>query len=464
LRRYTAARAAVWLAVLLFAAAMTATGAGCAYFNTFYNAKRLYKEADETPRSRDGEVPRVAKEKYEESIRKCEMLITNYPKSKYVDDAILLMGKCFYEIEQYDEAIIKITELEENFPESKLNGEARLYVAKSYLGKKNYEQAVGILLELAGDKSSGRLSDEILFLLGTSLMKVDRDEEAVEYLAALARRYPRSPRRVNADLEAANLYAERGEFDKSLEIYEGLRDLRLPEKDKIRYLENKGRVLIAKGDYDKALDVFKELNELPLEPTEKANALVLTGQAFAGMDSVNTAIDVFKTVATSYPRSSYSAEAHFRLGIIYQESLDSLQVAQAQYDKVGQQYANSEFADEALKRSISISKYVRLQESIAAGGEEGNAAVQFDLAEIQLFQFENYQKALEGYREIIEEFADSDLAPRAAYAIAYIYDDRLNDTAKAREAYQYLLTRYPETQQAEFARDSLARLDDRAQQ
>lgn len=461
--QYSYKRFSVWLAVVLFAGA-TLIGPGCAYFNTFYNAKRLYKEAEESPRGKDGEVPRVTKEKYEQSIEKCQMLITNYPKSKYVDDAILLIGKCFYEIQQYDEAIIKFNELEENFPDSKLNSEARLYTAKSYLGKQKDEEAVNILLELAGDKSSGKLSDEILFLLGTTLMKVGRDEEAVEYLEALARRYPRSPRRVNADLETANLYAARGEYDKSLEIYEGLRTLRLPQAEKIRYLRSKGAVLVQKGDYKEALEVFEELSVLPLGQTDMATTMILTGQAFAGLDSINPAINVLKNVTTSYPRSMYSAEAHFHLGEIYQEKLDSLQVAQAQYDRVGQQYANSEYAGEALKRSISISKYIKLQESIAEGGEEGNAVVQFDLAEIQLFQFGDYDKALEGYRKILDEFPDSDLAPRAAYAIAYIYDDRLDDPENAREAYQYLLTRYPETQQAEFARDMLAAMDDRAQQ
>ncbi|UCH82730.1 MAG: tetratricopeptide repeat protein [Candidatus Latescibacterota bacterium] len=452
-----------WSLVVLVTAAILSAGLGCAYFNTFYNAKRLYKEAEEMPRGKDGEVPRVTKDKYEESIRKCEMLITNYPKSKYVDDAILLIGKCFYEIGQYDEAIIKFNELRENFPDSKLNKEGRLYLAKSYIGKQSDEIAAAILMEMAEDKKVGRLSDEILFLLGTTLIKVEREEEAIAYLEALARRYPRSPRRLNADLEVATFYAERGEYDKSIRIYEGLRDLRLPQADKIKYLKSYARVLVDKGDYDRALNIIGEFNSIVLDPTETAEVRLLEGRALAGKESYEPAMDVFNTVVTSFPRSMYSAEAYFRLGEIYQDKLDSLQVAQSQYDRVGQQYANSPYAGEALKRSISISKYMRLQESIAAGGAEGSAAVQFDLAEIQLFQFNNYEKALEGYRKVLDDFPDSDLAPKAAYAIAYIYDDRLEDREQARQAYEFLMNRYPGSQQAEQARDKLARLDDRVQ-
>ncbi|MEJ2721426.1 MAG: tetratricopeptide repeat protein [bacterium] len=452
-------------AVLISVVALTlAAGGGCAYFNTLYNAKRLYKEADEIPRDKNGEITRVAKEKYEQSIEKCQQLITNYPKSKYVDDAIFLIGKCYYEIGQYDDAILKFSELEENFPDSKLNEEAKLYAAKSYLGKKNDERAVQILLEMAEKKGVNKLSDEVLFLLGTSLMKIDREDEAVGYLEALAKKYPKSPRRVDADLEIADIYASREEYEKSIAIYEGLSDLRLPEGERIRYLESYSGVLVEMGDYRKALEILGELRSYVLGPTDAAPAEILTGRAYAGLDSINAAIDVFKTVTSSFPRSMYSAEAHFRLGEIYQEKLDSLQVAQTQYDQVGQQYANSPYAGEALKQSVSISKYLKLQESMASGGEAGNAAVQFDLAEIQLFQFSNYEKALAGYRKVLDDFPDSDLAPKAAYAIAYIYENRLKDPAKAREAYQLLVSRYPDSQQAEQARDLLAGLNEQAQQ
>ena len=74
--------------LLVFAVLLgTALGAGCAYFNTLYNAKRIYREAQETPRAKDGTVSRAEKDKYDEVIVKCETLIQTYPTSKYVDDA-----------------------------------------------------------------------------------------------------------------------------------------------------------------------------------------------------------------------------------------------------------------------------------------------------------------------------------------------------------------------------------------
>ncbi|UCG51181.1 MAG: tetratricopeptide repeat protein [Candidatus Latescibacterota bacterium] len=447
----------VGLAVAMFVAlvVLVLSGPGCAYFNTFYNAKRIYKEAQETPRAKDGSVGRSTIAQYEEVIKKCESLITTYPNSKYVDDAILMIGKCFYEIGDYGEAITKFDELQSNFPDSKLNKEGQLYAAKSYHAKDDVEKSVVILQQLAEDRPEGELSDEVLFLLGTSLISVGQEDQAVRYLETLATNYPNSTFRVSADLEAADLYADRGEYEKSLAIYDRLRNVPLGEADTVRFLRKLAEVYVKMGDFEKGLLVFDELGTYMMDPTDKAPTMLLLGEAYTGMDSLALAIDTYKSVAATYPRSMFSAEAYFHLGEIYQEKFDSLQVAQSNYESVRQQYANSPFAEEAIARSVSISKFLRLQASLDGGGEEGQAAVQFDLAEIELLQFENYEKALKGYRKILDEFPDSELAPKAAYAVAYIYDIRLDDAEKAREAYQYLVERYPNSQQAVYARIAL---------
>ena len=180
--------------------------------------------------------------------------------------------------------------------------------------------------------------------------------------------------------------------------------------------------------------------------------------SYAGMDSLGRAMETYTSVTTVYPRSMFSAEAYFRLGEIYQDRLDSLQVAKQQFDQVPQQYAGSPFAEEAISKSAAISKLLRLRESLQSGGEGDQPAVQFDLAEVELFQFKNYTKALEGYRKILDEYPDVDLAPKAAYAIGYVYEVHLGDIDRAREAYEYVLNRYPDTQQAEYARQVLERL------
>ena len=69
---------------------------GCAYFNTLYNARMKYDEAQAQKRAADPERLEISKSEerlYTESFEKAAKVVKYYPDSKYVDDALLLMGK-----------------------------------------------------------------------------------------------------------------------------------------------------------------------------------------------------------------------------------------------------------------------------------------------------------------------------------------------------------------------------------
>jgi TolA-binding protein len=118
---------------------------------------------------------------------------------------------------------------------------------------------------------------------------------------------------------------------------------------------------------------------------------------------------------------------------------------------VPRQYAKSDFADEAIKRSSNIAKLIRLRESEDSDDPDAKAAREFSMAEIELFQFNDTKKALAGYQKLLDEFPDSELAPRAAYAIGYIHGIVLGDSLGALEWYTFLKRRYPDSQQAQLA-------------
>ena len=70
---------------------------GCVYYNIFYNAKKYYAEALNAKEKNDGKVSPSIDSKFETSIGKCTYIIQEYPTNKWVDNAILLIGQCFYE-------------------------------------------------------------------------------------------------------------------------------------------------------------------------------------------------------------------------------------------------------------------------------------------------------------------------------------------------------------------------------
>ncbi|HCX72299.1 MAG TPA: hypothetical protein DHM37_01130, partial [Candidatus Cloacimonas sp.] len=124
-----------------------------AYYNTFYNAKKLYKEASEMPRRDDGRANSNAIGKYNQVIKKCGIILTDYKDSKYADDALMLMGKAFYyKGRGYVQAIEKFEELIKFYPESEFYEEAHLYLAKSHYQMNKKTQAIEELKELLQKK------------------------------------------------------------------------------------------------------------------------------------------------------------------------------------------------------------------------------------------------------------------------------------------------------------------------
>ncbi len=426
--------------------------AGCAYFNTMYNARKAYRAAEEVPRMPDGSINRAAYASYDDVIEKCEALIAQHPDSKWVDDAILMMGKAHYRKNELDKAITRFNELQKDHPESELLGEAQMYLAKTLVAKDDPNQAVPLLQAVFERNPKNKFTDEILFLLGTNLVRIDQEKKALHYLEILAETYPNSTFRVDADLEIADLYLERGAYEKSLAVFRKLSGVKLSTDNLIRFLTKLAEAQVKIGRYPAALRTFTRLERFVVKDAEKASQMLYKGRALVGLDSLAAGIEIFEAVAVTYPRSIFSAEASYRLGSVYQEKLDSLDVAKAKFDQVPRQYSKSSYAPEAIRRSVSITKLQKLRESLGKGGGEDKAGVQFDLSEVQLFQFSDYEKALEGYNVILDQYPNSEIAPKAAYAVAYIYESLLKDPARARAAYLVVVQSYPESQQAVYAR------------
>ena len=202
--------------------------------------------------------------------------------------------------------------------------------------------------------------------------------------------------------------------------------------------------------YDHALASLAEVRKLTLTPEEEPPALLLEASAQAGADSVDTAIATYRDVVGRFSRGEFAAEAYYRLGQIY-EGMDSLATAIQDYQGVSRAYANSDFAPEALRRANNLTQLMRLQEAADDDSPEAMALRTFSMAELQLFQFEDLDKALAAYQEILDKYPDTEFAPKAAYAVGYIYGVLRSDSTHARDAYRVLMTRYPDSQQAAYA-------------
>src|SRR5437762_7223272 len=115
---------------------------GCADYNTFYLAKRYFREGQKAQERYllDTPAPEAAA-KYDGVIRQCAKILVDYPKSKWVDDALYYMGAALYGKGDYPAAIKKFGELRASFPKSPYVPDSKLMEALSLYRRKEYVEA-----------------------------------------------------------------------------------------------------------------------------------------------------------------------------------------------------------------------------------------------------------------------------------------------------------------------------------
>jgi len=452
LARRPGAKAVAVIAVL--AAVALFLGGGCAYYNMLYNAKAKFKIAEKMTTPEDGSLSRQQMEAYDIVIEKARAMIEKYPDSRHVDDGYLLIARSQFGQHKYEAVIATVDTLEAKLPESELMEHAVFLKGDALAQLEKYAEAL-LVLEAFMERYSG--SDHMaqaLYLASKSALMVGDETKAMDYVDRLWKSYRGSEFRLEADMEIAEIFLEKGEYEKSLQIYERLTQNRLEKKDRYRVWSSMARAYIKTGDYDDALTALKAVDKLVVTDVQQAEATLLKGKAYQGLNSTSEAIETYEEVASRYPKSMFSAEAHFHLGGLY-EVLDSLEVAKTNYDAVTQNYPRSEFADQSIKNSSNLSQLIKLRKSDGEEDPEARALRMFSLAEVQLFQFNKPDEALESYRQLLSEFPQSEYAPKAAYAIGYVYGVVLEDSTKAHEAQTYLIETYPDSQQAASAREQL---------
>ena len=126
---------------------------GCAYFNIFYNAEHYYNQAVKPLES--GSQVRV--DLLEKSIEKSSKILEFHAESKYVDDALILIGKSYMYLADYTKAIRKFNELITYYAESPYHDEAVYYLGNTYRLQGEKEIAIGYFQRLYSSEGEFRL-------------------------------------------------------------------------------------------------------------------------------------------------------------------------------------------------------------------------------------------------------------------------------------------------------------------
>ncbi len=339
---------------------------GCAYYNTFFNAKENYNIAQEKQKKvKSDKLPSDVIKCYNNAIEKSWKLIDFYSdSSKYADDALLLIGKSHYHLTEYSKAERVLQQFLLKYIGSNLIPEAKLWLAKTYIQIEKEDEALEELNKLFEDKVSNKIAGEALYNLGDLYFKQENFEKAIENLQKCSKVSSDEEVIGSAQFLIGESFYNLKEYESAILNYDRITKLNVPPLMEFEASMQKVNALNELEKYDKSETTLKVMlrdqrfkPQFSLIETELAKIYELQGNIqFANVSY----FDVIK----KYPKSEGAALSSFYLGQLFEFELGRFDSAKVYYENVKRHYSKSEAVEEASKKAGVLSEYLKIKSKI----------------------------------------------------------------------------------------------------
>jgi tetratricopeptide (TPR) repeat protein len=225
-----------------------------AYFNTFYNAKVYFNEAqkaydDEEDKDQLSTKTRSALNK---AAIQAETVINKFPNSSYVDDAMFFNSVCQFQLKRYERALSQLEELTLQHPGSPYYFEAKLWISKCYFQMDKKTIAYDLIEQFLSNNSNRAYFSDAYSLMGyLALQENDIDKALDAFLQAADKASDKEPK-CNMYLEAIELLIDKGDYEDALKYNDRAgRNIKFDEQ-RARVQINYIRLHRLLGDIEKA--------------------------------------------------------------------------------------------------------------------------------------------------------------------------------------------------------------------
>ena len=334
------------MVILAAAVTLISSLSSCVYFNTFYNANKYYDTAEkENENLQEGQ---LRTQNYTKAIDTAAKIPENWPDSKYVDDALLLMGICYYKVGNYPKAQRKFEELITNYPETELLDEAALYKGKCLIENRSFDEARDVLTELAASSEDKKVVREANFSLGELLFSEEKYIQAADIYSRIAESVRDKEVKSRASQLAAECYTLSENFTAAAEAFKNASKYRkntLEIRFKARF--NWALSLRKADDIAGAEEVLQDIIKDEKFFSFHAQTKVELAEINYLKGNVDEAVEELTKVIEDMPKSEESARASFIMGIINTRHYQDYNKAEEYLRGVKAEKSSSVYADSA---------------------------------------------------------------------------------------------------------------------
>ncbi len=428
---------AIVLVILLFLG-------GCVYYNTFYHAEKSYNTAEASrKKSKQDQAGGAEKKNYEDAIKKCSKILSEYPKSKYVDDALFIIGKSYYYLGEYQKAERKFRELLSAYPESEFVSESRFFLGKTRYRMGNYLLAIEVFEEFMQQDKDDRWRAEAIYFTGEIYYEEERREEAIAYYDQFISSYESDYRTPEVRYRIGELYFELERYDSAAVAFAEAVAVAADPLEKFQALYQQGVSLYRLDSLTAGRALFAALAENEEYSLQQGKIRLRIAEGYYLAGDVQEAVRQYDEITTDFIKTEPEGEAYYQIGLIVQDDYDDLETAKEMFDFAARATRGGEFRQLAQEKSAQIAKIKEYRDNLDAEDLESAILSQFLLGELYCLTLNRPDSAMNEYCGLVESFPGSDLAPRALLAIGWLYEDHYQDTAAATAAYRRVIEEYP---------------------
>jgi len=341
----------------------------CAYYNTFFNAKKHYKEAFEkqkkTVKVQGKRLPGDIVKHYNSAIDKSWKVISNYgDSSKYADDALLLIGKCHYNLGEYLQSERIFGQFILKYPESVFIPESKLWLAKSYIANKKDEDALKLLDDLLSEEIDQKIAVQAFYILGNLHYQKEEYEKALEYLEKAIDASSDDELLGNAHYLEGEIYFKLKKYEEAVKQFELLNDLDVPVLKEYEARMQQAEAFIQLKDFTAAENTLKRMlrdirfsKQFSVIETKLGNLSEIEGDA-------EYARELYYDIQSKYKKDEGVSLAAYYLAQIYEFNDGDFDSAKVYYAKVRNLKTHEDILKDSKIRAALVNEYLKIRDQI----------------------------------------------------------------------------------------------------
>jgi len=385
-----------------------------------------------------------------------------YPRDADVCAIKIRLGRLYLKITRFEAADREFTDVMLTMPECPLVPDAMLGKGEALMALTNYDTAADVFASVVENFLESPAAPRAAFHLAYCQRKLGREAQALNAYQRVATDFPGDPLAGFASLEAARMFAERGDSIAALEFYSNAKRM----ETKVFFVpasEEGAAILGASGRHDEALRWYEELlmrTDLDDERTVYIRAAEAAYHA-GEFDTVHRLTDEY---ALKYPQT-------FSPQITFVTALAALE--RRQFDQV---LVDARTLETLAPGTVWAHQAARIRgDALLEMGHARDAVVEWRrfvslardslsrvqtlgrMAEVQFTVVRDTSAALATLKEQLD--VERRAIPSEMLRVAAIFEDA-RAFQGARDIYADLVSRFPLSSEAETADDRIAFLDE----